>query len=58
MGPKLKKFPAMSAAAERLDFSVIPLEEAGTAQPSRVLGPRHYLSPPARTSLSLREKAP
>ena len=40
MGPKLKKFPAMSAAAERLQFSVIPLKEGPTVWSSYVLGPR------------------
>ena len=35
-----KNVPAMSAAAERLYFSVIPLEEVVTAGSSKVLGPR------------------
>ena len=41
MGPKLKKFPAMLAAAERLQFSEIPLKEAVTARSSKVLALRH-----------------
>ena len=32
MGPKLKKFLAMSAAAKRLQFSAIPLEVGATAR--------------------------